>query len=111
MTRRVNLIFVPMMASRLMLSLKKAATQPKQLWSLDTMATISGGRTLESVASYSAQRMHRGLHGTSQTPSALDEEDVELNAVGLESSRLLMAAPRPFMVMPMTVGGVGGRKG
>ena len=69
------------MASRLMLSLKKTAVQPMKPWSLDTMTTTSGGRSPEDGASYSAQRTHRGLRETSQTPAALDEEDVELNAV------------------------------
>lgn len=35
--RRVNLVFVPVMASRLMLSLKKAAVEPAGQWSLQTM--------------------------------------------------------------------------
>ena len=77
MTHRVNLTFVPIMAARLMLSLKKAVVQPAEPWSLDTMATTSEGRSLGGGASYHTQRTHGKLHETSQKPEVLDEEDVE----------------------------------
>ena len=76
MTRRVDLTFVPIMAARLMLSLKKAVVQPTEPWSLNTMATISEGRSLGGSASYHTQRTHGRLQETPQKPAALDEEDV-----------------------------------
>ena len=67
------------MASRLMLSLKKATTQKP--WSLETMTTISQGKSTEGGTDYSVQQVHRGLHEISQNPAVLNEEDMELNVV------------------------------
>ena len=44
-SHRVNTVFVPTMASRLMLSLKKAAVEPYAPWSLSTMTNYSSGGT------------------------------------------------------------------
>jgi len=60
-----------------MLSLKKAVVQPTEPWSLDTMATVSEGRSLEGRASYYTQRTHGRLQETPQKPAVLDEEGVE----------------------------------
>lgn len=48
--RRVNTVFVPMMASRLMLSLKKAAMEPFGQWSLSSMTDRDrGGADLVTI--------------------------------------------------------------
>ena len=80
MARRTNTIITPLMASRLMLSLKKVTVQLNEPWSLDTMATIKLGVPAEGRASYSAQRMHEGLHEIQPTLTAPNDEDIELNA-------------------------------
>ena len=82
MTHSANTIFVPVMASRLMLSLKKATVQPSKPWSLDTMTTVSQGTsTDDGRTGYSAQRVRGGLDETSPTPAVPNEEDIELGAV------------------------------
>ena len=69
----MNMIFIPVMASRLMLSLKKAAVKPTEAWSLETMTTMSqGGLTGDGT-----------IHSVSRAPSGLreiPEEDIELDA-------------------------------
>ena len=81
MTRRLNAMFIPLMASRLMLSLKKAAVQLNKPWSLETMTNISQGRPTEGRTSYSAQWVHGGSREISRTPAVLNDEDIEFNAV------------------------------
>ena len=68
------------MSSRLMLSLKKATVQLNKPWSLDTMATMDLGIPAEGRVSYSAQRMHEGLHEIEPTLT-VPNQDIELNAV------------------------------
>jgi len=80
-THSANTIFVPAMASRLMLSLKKATVQPNKPWSLDTMTTVNQGTSTDGRTGYSAQRVRGGLDETSPTPAVPNEEDIELGAV------------------------------
>ena len=69
------------MASRLMLSLKKATVQPKILWSLDTMTSIGQGSSARDGTITFAPTVFRGLHETSQAPAAPNEGDIELGAM------------------------------
>jgi len=69
------------MATRLMLSLKKAAAEPKGLWSLETMATMGWGRSTEDGTADPAPRVPGGSREISLTPAAPNEEDIELDAV------------------------------
>ena len=75
------MILTPVMASRLMLSLKKATVQLNKPWSLDTMATIDLGMPAEGGVNYPAQRMHEGSHQIQPALAAPNEEDIELDAV------------------------------
>ena len=78
---RANTILVPVMASRLMLSLKKATVQPKILWSLDTMTSMGRGRSAGGRTIIFAPRVPRGLHEASRAPVAPNEGDMELGAM------------------------------
>ena len=79
--RRANTIIIPVMASRLMLSLKKATVQPKMLWPLDTMTSMGRGRSAGDGTINFAPTVPRGLHEISLAPVASDEEDMELGAM------------------------------
>jgi len=63
------------MASRLMLSLKKAAVRPKEVWSLETMTNLSGER---SAAIRFASQVPGGLRETPPIFVVPSGEDVEL---------------------------------
>ena len=78
---RTNLILIPVMVSRLMISLKKVTAQAKMPWSLDTMTTISLGRSTGDGTVDSAPRVPGGLHETSQASAAPNGEDMELGAM------------------------------
>lgn len=75
------MLLIPIMASRLMISLKKATAQAKIPWSLDTMTTISLGRSTEDGVVNSTPRVPGGLHEISLTSAAQNEEDMELGAM------------------------------
>ena len=79
--RRANSVLVPVMASRLMLSLKKAAAQPKIPWSLKTMTIISQGRITEGGIINSPPRVPGEWHEISRVPAAPNEGGVELCAM------------------------------
>jgi len=67
------------MATRLMLSLKKAAEGPRVLWSLETMTNLRQGESRGNGTL--TPRVPDGLHEISLT-SAVPNEDIELaNAV------------------------------
>ena len=72
-------MFVPVMASRLMLSLKKAAVQPKVVWSLNAMGVSNPGRLPERRNIQLAPQVSSALHDTLPTPAI--DEDIELAAV------------------------------
>jgi len=78
---RANTILIPVMASRLMLSLKKATAQPKILQSLDTMTSIGRGRSAGDETTNFAPRVLIGLHETSRAPVAPSGGDMELGAM------------------------------
>lgn len=73
-----NTIFVPVMASRLMLSLKRAAAEPQVVWSLGVMTNPSWGRTEEEATVRFAPRVPEGRHELSFFSAGRGEEDVEL---------------------------------
>lgn len=79
---RAATMFVPIMASRLMLSLKKASIEPTGLWSLETMSSLSAGGSQRVRALHFASRISTS-HQTSETldRSVSEEEDIELNSV------------------------------
>ncbi|KAF9643257.1 hypothetical protein BDM02DRAFT_1545403 [Thelephora ganbajun] len=69
---------LPIMASRLMLSLKKVATEPKGSWSLSTMT--NPGWRVSSDLRFVSQTF--GMpHETPETPASPNEEDVELESM------------------------------
>ena len=69
------------MASRLMLSLKKAAAGPQVVWSLEIMTNPSWGSTVEEATLRFAPRVSGGRHELSLVSAGRDEEDVELDPV------------------------------
>lgn len=73
---RANIVFVPVMASRLMLSLKKAAVEPTRPWSIETMSD-SGRATHINFAS----RVLGASHETLETLPFPNEEGVELDSM------------------------------
>jgi hypothetical protein len=81
MARRVNTMFLPIMASRLMLSLKKATAQPTRPWSLKTMTSTSQGRSTGNETINSVPRVPRGSHEIPRSPAAQNGGDIELGAV------------------------------
>ncbi|KAF9783518.1 hypothetical protein BJ322DRAFT_1110412 [Thelephora terrestris] len=75
----VDIVFVPIMASRLMLSLKKAANEPHGPWSVETM-TDSGRATRRMETIRFASRAFDESHRTSETLSSPNGEDIELES-------------------------------
>jgi len=67
-------MFLPIMTSRLMLSLKKVATEPMGMWSLSTMGPGRG-------TIHFASDVFDGSQGISETLPPQNEEDVELDSV------------------------------
>lgn len=65
------------MASRLMLSLKKAAIEPTGPWSLTTMTNLSTGGAPEDSVSFASPGLG-GSHEISETSAPRNEEDIEL---------------------------------
>ena len=70
--RRVNTVFVPVMASRLMLSLKKAAIEPAGQWSLETMSNCGRAGT---------QTIHFASRAFDMSHEISNGEDVELESI------------------------------
>lgn len=72
--------FIPIMASRLMLSLKKASVEPSGAWDLDTMSNLSGTISREVDTLRFASRMAKLARGNQETFSQIKsyEGDIEL---------------------------------
>lgn len=77
---RANTILIPVMASRLMLSLKKASVGPRGVWSLDTMTNAASGNLEEDGTIRFASRVPNRFREIQPNSSALDGENIELNA-------------------------------
>ncbi|KAF9781781.1 hypothetical protein BJ322DRAFT_1078244 [Thelephora terrestris] len=75
-----NTVLVPVMASRLMLSLKKASAEPKAVWSLKTMTNATSGELAEDGTIRFAARVPGRFHGSAFAPAASDREYIELDA-------------------------------
>ena len=69
-------MFLPMMACRLMLSLKKAATEPRGLWSLSNDRERAANETIEFVPPTFEMSCEN-----SDTLAQPSEEDIELGVV------------------------------
>ena len=67
---------IPIMTSRLMLSLKEAAVEPTEPWSLSTMSDFNTGRDGVNFAS----RRVSGLGETVETSTLPNEEDMEFKS-------------------------------
>lgn len=80
-----NTTFIPLMASRLMLSLKKAAANQKRVWSLETMSNPSLGRTIDDGTTRFVSRVPGGSHEIPLRPMVPDVEDTELGATSRSS--------------------------
>ena len=74
------MLLVPMMASRLMLSLKKASVEPVGMWSLEVMSSSRAGRVAGDGTVRFASRVSGRSCETSSYSVTLDEEDIELGA-------------------------------
>jgi len=74
-----NTVLVPVMASRLMLSLKKAAVEPEVVrWSIQTMGATSGRPAEDGTIRFASQLPTR--HQLLLTPAATGGGDIELCA-------------------------------
>ena len=69
------------MASRLMLSLKKAAIGPAMPWSLATMTNFGRGMSQEVRTVRFAPRTLSRSRETSETPNLPNEGDIELVSI------------------------------
>ena len=69
------------MASRLMLSLKKAATEPTELWSLSTMGDLRRGKFPEQGSIQFTSYGFNASHGVSETLPPPNHEGVELDSM------------------------------
>ena len=74
---RPHPIFVPIMATHLMLSLKKAAAEPTGPWSIATMTDVSTGRPPDEAPRFTS-RIFGASRETSTPPN---EGDVELDSL------------------------------
>jgi hypothetical protein len=74
-------MFLPMMACRLMLSLKKAASEPKGLWTLTNRPENEGGIFTNATLQFVAGRPLDVSGEISDTLSPRGGEDVELEEV------------------------------
>ena len=81
MAHRAGTIFVPVMASRIMLSLKKLSAQPKTPWCLETLTAASHGRSTEDGVVHLTLRLPGRQRKTPQNSMAPSEEGVELDGV------------------------------
>ena len=77
-------MFIPIMASRLMLSLKKASVAPAGQWSLDTMSSLSGREPRRGETIHFASRALE----SNQILETLDLSTLGGRDIELESSRL-----------------------
>jgi len=99
-SHRVNSILIPAMASRLMLSLKKAAVEPAGPWSLSTMSEPVGVTARERRTTRFTLRMPYGSYGASVTSTLSDTVDIELEYTPrLPRNR---AGPSDFTPLPPT---------
>jgi len=78
---RANMIFIPVMASRLMLSLKKAIAEPEKQWSLGTLTGRRAGTSARDGTIRFAPLSRSEPQGVSQTCAVPKEGDIELDAV------------------------------
>lgn len=68
-------MLVPLMASRLMLSLKKVAAEPTGAWPVATMTTLSVERPpTDATPDFTSQK----LGGSCEISAPPNEEDIEL---------------------------------
>ncbi|KAF9643583.1 hypothetical protein BDM02DRAFT_3123236 [Thelephora ganbajun] len=74
-------MFLPIMASRLMLSLKKAATEPNELWSFSTMANFDTERSPEDGTIRFVSRTFDVPFEISDTTTSPNGEDIELESI------------------------------
>ncbi|KAF9646677.1 hypothetical protein BDM02DRAFT_3188645 [Thelephora ganbajun] len=74
-------IFGPVMVSRLMLSLKKAAVDPKAQWSLETMSNLSRRKSTRDGTVRFAPSAPDRPHEISVTWDPPDEEDIEFDVM------------------------------
>ena len=72
-------MFLPIMASRLMLSLKKVATEQMGLWSLSTMGDLRRGRPDRGTIQFASP--FGESYETSETLPPSNEEEIELDSV------------------------------
>jgi hypothetical protein len=71
-------MFVPLMASRLMLSLKKAAAEPRGAWSVATMTTFGPGKPLGGgTLAFASQTLSESCESSAPP----NEENMELEFV------------------------------
>ena len=75
----MNTILVPIMASRLMLSLKKATTGPDMSWSLRTMSETGGAAAFGTI--HFASCTIGGPHEVSEAPTPPNAGDIELESI------------------------------
>ncbi|KAF9652176.1 hypothetical protein BDM02DRAFT_3109597, partial [Thelephora ganbajun] len=75
-----NTILVPVMASRIMLSLKKAAVEPRGTWSLTTMGDSGRGMPPEDETLHFASRVPGRSGQVLETPTLPNEVYIELES-------------------------------
>ena len=76
-------MLVPLMSSRLMLSLKEAAAEPTEPFSLATITDLtSGGSSADGSQGIRFKSPAVDVsHGTSEIPPSPKEEDIELDSM------------------------------
>ena len=74
-------MLLPTMASRLMLSLKKAASEPPELWSISTMGDFGRGGSIGDGTLQFGSRTFDASHEISGIVPPPDEEGIELDSV------------------------------
>ena len=82
---RANGIIIPIMVSRLMLSLKKAAAEPTGLWSIATMESTNRGMRPEDGTLHFASKAPGGPHQISEITSLPDGGAIELGSMSKAS--------------------------
>ena len=74
-------MLLPIMTSRLMLSLKKAATEPTGMWSLSTMGDFGRGMFSDQETIQFVSHEFNVSHEISETLPPPNGEDIELDSV------------------------------
>lgn len=85
---RTQVMLLPVLASRLMLSLKKAAAEPAGLWSLSTMGGLGRPPHVDGVILFASRTLDLPW-GTADfsEPSTLPSEDMELARLSRDISQ------------------------